>query len=180
MSSTVTLGLTEAAALNALRAVLIGIMPAGLEILRSEVNRVAEPLGPDFIMLTPILRSRLTMTVSSWTDGFFATPPVPGTRQDMQETQITVQLDIHGPNSADNTQIITTLFRSDVATSAFDAQALGVQTLYAAEPRQSPFINGEQQIEYRWTVDLVLQVNPVVTSPQQFAGTLKPTLNDIP
>lgn len=168
----VTLGLTETAAIGALRAVLLTLLPPGVEILRAEINRVAEPAGPDFCMLTPISRTRLTMTVSSWVDGSFATPPGPGIRQDCQETQITVQLDIHGPNSADNTQIITTLFRSEVVTAGFDALGLGVQTLYAEDARQTPFINDSAQIEYRWTVDLVLQVNPVVTSPQQFAAAL--------
>lgn len=37
----------------------------------------------------------------------------------MQPTEVTVQLDVHGPNSSDNAQIITTLFRDDYAVEQF-------------------------------------------------------------
>lgn len=86
----------------------------------------------------------------------------------LQATEVTMQLDIHGPASANNAQIFSTLFRDDFAYQQFLTSGVDVSPLYTGEPHQAPFLNGEQQIEYRWSVDAVLQCNPVVTVPQQF------------
>lgn len=168
----VTISLTETAILGALRTVLLGMLPAGIEVIRAEINRVPEPVGADFVLMSPILHERLATNIVTWFDGFFSVPPVPGVRMDLQPIKLTVQLDVHGPASADNTQIITTLFRGEVATAAFDALSIGVQTLYAEDARQSPFTNEADQVEFRWTIDLALQANPIVISPQDFAAQL--------
>lgn len=86
----------------------------------------------------------------------------------MQSTEITIQLDIHGSVSADNAQIITTLMRDNYAYERMQAFNTGVAPLYASEPKQIPFVNGEQQIETRWVVDCVLQANPKLDTPMQF------------
>jgi hypothetical protein len=126
------------------------------------------------------MQERLETNTSSWVDGWFANPQVPGTRTDIQPIKSTVQLDIHGPNSGDNCQIITTLFRCEVATTAFASSGFDVTPLYHSEPRQLPFFDGESQYEDRWTVDLVVQANPIVTTGQQFAGTLHVGIIDVP
>lgn len=92
-----------------------------------------------------------------------------GVKTALQSTKITVQLDVHGPKSPDTAQIISTLLRDDFAVQAFKETGFDVTPLYASEPQQMPFINGEQQVEERWVVDAVLQCRPVVTMPQQFA-----------
>lgn len=102
-----------------------------------------------------------------------------GTRSVLQPVKITVQLDVHGPSSADNAQIITTLFRDEFGVQAFQASGFDVSPLYADEAHQMPFVNGEQQVEERWVVDLVMQCNPVLTVPQQFADELESELIDV-
>ena len=164
-----TLNLTESQALTALRAFLLSILPAGTEVVKGQDNRVAQPTGPDFVVLTPILRERMAVNVVTFTDGY---PSNPQTRSDLQSVRMTVQADIHGPAGADSAQIITTLFRSEVATSAFAASVFDVMPIFNSEPRQAPFLNEAQQIETRWSVDLVLQCNPVVTTAQEFASAL--------
>jgi len=123
---------------------------------------------------------------SSQTIGSY--PMQAGSKTVEQSTQLTVQLDVHGPISADNAQIITTLFRDDYGVQAFQFNSgigiaeIGMMTiggaeivpLYTSDPRQMPFINGEQQIEERWIIDAVMQVNPIVTVPQAFATVLGP------
>lgn len=89
-----------------------------------------------------------------------------------QPTKMTVQLDVHGPVSADNAQIISTVLRDDYGVTLFDPDVSGVTPLYADDPRQGPYRNEQQQIENRWMVEAVLQINPIVTVPQQFAGEL--------
>lgn len=94
-----------------------------------------------------------------------------GELQATQPTNCTVQLDVHGPAGADNAQIISTLFRDDFAAEQFAALGFGVVPLYAEDPKQMPFVNGEGQYEDRWVVDVMMQVNPIVGVPQQFAST---------
>ena len=96
-----------------------------------------------------------------------------------QSTMVTVQLDVHGPASADNVQRITTLFRDAYACEFFDVLEPALRPLHADNARQAPFLNGEAQIEYRWTVDAVMQANPVVTTPQQFADQIGITLEPV-
>lgn len=165
----VTLSLTESQAITALRSFLLGILPDGTEVVRGQDNRVPEPQGDDFVTMTPIGRERLETNVDTYTDGY---PDAPSTKSILQPTKVTVQLDVHGPASADNAQIITTLFRDEYATDAFAASGFDVTPLYANDAHQMPFVNGEQQVEDRWVVDVVMQCNPVVGVPQQFASQI--------
>jgi hypothetical protein len=91
----------------------------------------------------------------------------------MEPIKVTIQLDVHGPNSANNTQLITTYFRSSFGCDQFATSGFDIAPLYNETPKQIAFKNGEQQIEERWIVDCVMQANPVGTVPQQFASTLK-------
>lgn len=102
-----------------------------------------------------------------------------GAQEMLQPTQVTVQLDVHGPNSADNAQIISTLFRDDYAVQSMTASGFDLAPLYADDPKQVPFANDQQQIEYRWVIDARLQVNPTVSVPQQFADQLNAILIDV-
>lgn len=99
-----------------------------------------------------------------------------GGRSLTQPTKITMQMDVHGPLSADNAQILTTLLRDQYAV---DALAPTCAPLYASDPDQLPFINGEDQVEERWSIDAVLQANIVVVIPVQFAGALTIGLIDV-
>jgi hypothetical protein len=90
----------------------------------------------------------------------------------LQPTRITVQLDVHGPNSAENAQTISTLFRDDFAVQAFAASGFDVTPLYVSDPRQLPFENENQQIENRWVIDAVMQANQIIRASQQFADEL--------
>lgn len=173
MSGTATLGLTEAQTLTALRGFLIGALPAGIEVIRAEINRVPEPQAGDFVVMTPTLRKRLATNIDTYSDPF---PTSGGTQTAALITEVTVQVDVHGPNSADNIQIITTMFRDQYAVDALSASGFAVAPLYAGDARQTPFMNSEQQYEFRWTVDLALQTTPVVTVQQDFADAVNVTL----
>lgn len=216
--------MTEAQVLTVVRTFLLSVLPAGIEVVRGEANAVSEPVGPDFLVLWPIGRVRLNTNVSTYYDdpsaqAYQVTPQLrteggigikaegsepllgepitlyrPGLRNVLQATQMTVQVDVHGPASADSVQAIATLFRDQYACDLFrfgpavdaensgpiDSEAgwaitsepLDIQPLYTSDPRQVPFVNAEQNYEYRWSIDLVLQANIVVTVPQQFADKL--------
>lgn len=95
-----------------------------------------------------------------------------GSTDYLQPTNVVVQLDVHGPNGADNAQKISTLFRDDYAVMQFASYGIGVAPLHADDPKQLPFLNAEQQYEDRWVVEAHMQANEVVTAPQQYADAL--------
>ena len=225
---TAVLSLTETQIFTALRGFLTGILPAGMPVVRGQVNRVSQPAQPDHLVMWPVLRERLStnidtaiecaftgsiagpvLTVASVDWGFLAlgslvndpavapgttvtafgtgtglagtyTVSVPqvvaslplhaGFKAILERVQITVQCDVHGPASADNSQVIEAVFRDETACQAFTDTGLDLQPLYTSDPRQIPFINGEGQYENRWSIDLTMQANPVITVAQQFAG----------
>ena len=171
-----TVSITESQIFTVVRAFLLSILPNGTPVIRGQDNRVPEPSAADFVVMIPSARERIATNLISYSDPF---PAVPSTRTDEQQTQVTIQIDAHGPNSANSASVITTLFRSDVAFQAFAASGYDVQPLYTSEPRQLPFTNAEQQYEDRWSIDLVLQANIAMTTPQQFAGEVTPEFRPI-
>lgn len=206
---------------TAVRAFLLGILPADVEVVRGQQNRVPEPTAENFVTMIELGRMRLStqelenadcafmglidgeslwineMLVGSVRVGatIFGDDVTPGTTileagegegeyivsesQDIpfsklaagsidygQSTKLTMQLDVHGPDSAENVQVISTMFRSVYAADTF---AAGVSPLMCSDPRQMPFFNEAQQVEQRWSIDLELQINPTIATPQQFA-----------
>lgn len=91
----------------------------------------------------------------------------------LQPTEVSIQLDVHGPASSDNAQTISTLMRDEYATSRFAALDPNIAPLHADDPRQLPFLNAEQQYEDRQVVEMKLQANQTVTVPQYFAAAIE-------
>jgi len=103
-------------------------------------------------------------------------------RQDLQETEFVVQIDVYGLQggpAGDSAQTLSTLLRSEVATEFFHAENPAVSPLHADDPRQLAFVDGESQYEERWTLDVHLQVNPVTGVAQQFATVATVTPVDV-
>lgn len=238
--ATATVDITEFQVLAALRSFLLGALPLEPEnVIKGQVNRVAEPISENFVVFWPIAFPRLGTNVVTYADneavasiagtvlevtevirgvlapgmmlvdeggllaadtvigqplsgsatsggtGTYAVSPTQdfvngtvfaGVRKDMTPSDLTVQIDIHGPNATDYVRIVEGLFRSEYGTTALSSSGLDIAPLYSGEARQIPFINQEQQYEYRWTLDVHLQVNPVVGTPQQFAEELDMTI----
>lgn len=97
-----------------------------------------------------------------------------GYKSALQPVKVSMQVDVHGPSSADNAHIISTLLRDEYSVTAFGTldSSIDVQPLYCEEPRQVPFTNGEQAVEERWIIQIYLQVNSAVAVPQQFSSTV--------
>lgn len=225
-----TVSPNEANIYTALRSFLTAVLPAGIEIVKGQVNRVAEPKGSDFVVMTSIRHDRIETNIDSYSDAKFtgtiagnlltvgsvaigavqvgatvfgagvaanttitgqgtgtggigtynvniqqAVPSTvlsAGLKSVMQPNKVTVQLDVHGPNSADNAVTIATLFRDEYAVNFFKSTGFDVAPLYADDPKQLPFSNAEQQIETRWVIEALLQANQVVAVPQQFADSV--------
>lgn len=164
-----TISITEDDVLAALRTFLLAIVATGVEVIVGQDNRVPEPTGDDFIVMTPLGQTRLSTNDSSYTDS----GTNPGTRNFEQATRVMIQLDIHGPASADNSAMISTLFRSEYAVDVFKSSGKDISPLYCDDAKQAPFINGENQYEQRWIITAAIQYNPVTAVPQDFADTLE-------
>lgn len=108
-----------------------------------------------------------------------ATTLYAGLRADLAPTELTVQVDVHGPLSANNALTITTLLRSEYGTDAFAASGFAVTPLYCSDPRQAPFLNEAEQVEYRWSLDACLQIDSVIGTAQDFAEVLTPTTYEV-
>ena len=225
------LSITESNIFATLRTFLLSILPAGVEVIKGQDNRVGEPEGTDFVVMTPTMRKRLAFNVDTYTNNAF-TGSISGTTLTVTEvqagsliigtqvfgvnvaantvitafgtgmggvgtymvsisqtvasdvlnagtanaeqyTQISIQLDVHGPSSGDNSQVIATLFWDQDAFQVITTQGFDIAPLYCSDPRQIPFINAEQQYEDRYVIDIELQANPIVQTPIQFADELE-------
>lgn len=91
-----------------------------------------------------------------------------------QHAKFTIQTDVHGGNSADNAQIITTIFRDGAGIELFAAARPqgDIVPLFTSDPRQMPYFNENLQAESRWVIELELQVNQIVTVGSQYASAV--------
>lgn len=108
-----------------------------------------------------------------------------GAKTMMQDSLITVQIDFHSADTTggDMAQIVSTALRDEFGVDFFGALAPplnGVVPIHADNPRQAPFINAEQQYEWRWTVDCQLEVQQIVSVPQTYTDSVTVTPHFLP
>lgn len=162
-----TPSLTQVQIGSLLRAFLLAILPAGMEVLIGQENNVPEPTADNFVIAWPTLRKRLGTTVVTWDQ----TPGAnPSTLDNTEALRLDVQLDFHGAGSTDSAQVFATLFRSAYACDFF--AGTGLTPNYSSDGQQMPFINGEMAYEDRWTLNATFDANITVSTPQQFANDI--------
>ncbi|WP_048996427.1 phage neck terminator protein [Burkholderia multivorans] len=166
-----TISITESNVLTALRTFILPLVSC--EVIKGLVNRAAMPAG-DFVAMTPVMAPPLATNVSTYSD-----VPGAGAQNVKRSTRFDVQIDCYGATSAENAAIISTLLRSEYACQSFKASGFDVQPLYADDPKQMPIVDDSDQWLERWTFSAVLQYNPVVTVPQDFAATLNVNLVNV-
>lgn len=171
-----TPSLTLTAAFTALRTFLLGILPAGTEVVQGQANRVPMPQGGNFVVMTPMRIEQMAQTVHEVTPPN-APAPALGTDEIARSATLHFQLDVYGPASGDNATIITTLLRDSYGAEAF--ASTDFNPLYAEDPFQMPLVAGEQQWIQRWTIRAALHGHFAVTVPQGFADTLITELSEV-
>jgi hypothetical protein len=158
----------ETALFTVIRAALLVYLPTGTEVFRGQINRVPEPKGANFVVCWPINWQALSTPRETYTDVY----PDPGSNTTVvMGRDVVIQMDVHGPLSADNATLIQTLSRSMIFSETVAAITTDVAVLYADDPRQSPFDNAENQFEMRWTIDLHVQANSLIVITQDFFDT---------
>lgn len=98
--------------------------------------------------------------------------------------QADVQLDFHTADTtaSDLAQSVSTTFRDEYATRFFGALPAPLNRItpfYADDPRLMPFVNDQNQYEWRWVVDARMQANQQVALPQEFADQVTVGLIEI-
>lgn len=98
-----------------------------------------------------------------------------------QSARVVVQCDFHAADltGGDMAQTVSTALRDEFGTSFFANLGLGVSPLHADDPRMTPFVNDQEQYEWRWTLDVHLQVDDTVTVPVEYATAASVTLKDV-
>ena len=135
------------------------------EVIQGLGNYVSMPVG-GFIAITPLFQTKLSTNYNTFHDGTFDTVPTSVmTQSSLQAAELTIQIDCYGVNSAEWATAISTLLRDDYGCIAL---APYCQPLHADDPKQIPLITGEENFEQRWTLNAVLQYNPVTTVPIEF------------
>jgi hypothetical protein len=131
-------------------------------------NRASMPPPvPGFVAITETLRQRLRTNEHS---GWFGVAD-PTTIAIEEGVKLTIQVDVYGPTSDDQAQMLSTLFRDEYGCEQL---APTCQPLDADDPVMIPLIDSEDQYEQRWTLTALLQYNPVTTITQQYANVLGP------
>lgn len=118
--------------------------------------------GPSYIVISPGVKVRTSQGSRSY-------DPTAGTITVDRNTTYYYQVDAFGPLAPDYADIVTVAWNSMYAATATADAGAPFQVLYADEPTQLNFTNGELQYEQRFSTKLYLQVNQAVTLPQQFA-----------
>lgn len=98
---------------------------------------------------------------------------------------VTVQLDFHSDDnsSAQLSQAVSAALRDPYGVSFFAALPAPqnvVVPLYADDPAWRPFINAEQQYEWRWVLEGRFEVNQTIRVQQQFADTVSVITRAVP
>lgn len=131
-------------------------------VIRSQANRTPMPAG-DFVSMTPRASDSLSTNVDSNTSN---------TKSVKSPTRWSVQIDCYGARACDRAKAIAALLRDDYACQSFAASDFDIQPLYASDAQQMPLVTGEQQYLERWTFEIALQYNGVMTVPQETASAL--------
>lgn len=165
-----TISIIDNDVFTALRSYLLGLAPLGAEVVRGLDNGVPMPLG-DFATMTSGTMIRLATNVNTY-------DPLTGTGQKEVLTAVRypISVDFYGPNSQPWAAQAKNLFRDSYAVDMFPSN---IVPLYADDATQIPLIDGEQQYDQRWRMQMSVQYNPVITVGQDFATSLNAVIKEV-
>lgn len=141
------------------------VVPAGVPVIQLPENRASMPSPvPGFVGMRATIQTRIMTNLNRWNPADVN----PAAISIEQAVRLMVQLDCYGADSGDWAAILSTVLRDEYGVTAL---APTLAPLYADEPKFAPLIDGEEQYERRWIVGAVMQYNPIVSTPMQFADT---------
>lgn len=166
--SGLAISITQSQLQTALRSFLTGLLGSSWQVIEGQDNRAPMPTG-NFVVMTSLVAGYIATPQESWSAG----SANPGVDSVQVSSQWRCQLDFYGTGAQDAATAISRLIRTEYACDQFAASGIDMQPLYAEEPRNLTMINAEAQYEPRWQFDFIAQFNPVVSTPLDFATSLK-------
>lgn len=149
-------------------ALFIPLQAFAMTLLGLDIDHVIQGLGNDVpqpdgahVVMTATRQDRLSTNHEAYDGANARTATMP--------TQYSIQIDCYGPQASDMATTLAAMWRDPYGC---DAMAPDAAPLYASDPVQVPLINSEQNYEKRFTFSALLQFNPSVTVPQQYADAL--------
>lgn len=158
----------------AVQAFVMSVTGLGMPlVIQGLPNRSAMPqASPGFVSMQLTRAKQLRTPQATWDPAAVA----PTSLAVEQGTELRLQLDLYGAASGDWAVMLQTLLRNEAGCTAL---APACQPLYASDANLADLEDDEQQYEQRWTLEAVLQYNPVTSVPMQFADTLSVTLTNV-
>ena len=142
-------------------------------VIQGLPNRAAmPPAAPGFVSMQLTRAKRLRTNEDTW--DYSAVAPTEIAVE--QGTELRLQLDLYGAASGDWAVMLQTLLRDEAGCVAL---APSCQPLYSSDATLAPLEDDEQQYEQRWTIEAILQYNPVTSVPMQFADTAEVTVINV-
>ena len=157
--------ITDDDVFTALKAFILAVVPeyTSVNIQQGQQNNTPMPPGPDYVIMIPADRIAMNTTVRTY-------DPSNSARDTQKSIKVGVFVNFYGPNATDYGQIFSQLFK-DLYGADFFAP-YNVQPLDCDDGRQMPLVDSEKQYATRWMIHAWLQINPTVSTTQDFAGTL--------
>jgi hypothetical protein len=158
----------------AVQAFVMSVTGLGMPlVIQGLPNRSAmPPAAPGFVTMQLERAKRLRTNQVTW-DPLAIAP----TSLDVEQgTELRLQLDLYGAASGDWGVMLQTLLRDETGCIAL---APACQPLYASDAQLAPLEDDELQYEQRWTIEAILQYNPVTSVPMQFADTAVVTVINV-
>lgn len=149
-----------------LRKFILNVTGDCVEVFQGELNRVPEPLKPDFVIMTALSMTRLDTNATGWDTTSLTASEI----DFVNGIQLDIQLDIHGPKSMETAQVLNTIMRDSYATEITNPSVFGI--LYATNPIHMPFVNAENQYEKRWVLTVALQICVKISTVSQFMSNI--------
>lgn len=169
-----TVAPTQHAVYVAMKAFIVSVI--GLDpalVIQGLPNRAAMPLASPGFVTMQIPRTRRLRTNQDTRD---LTDVAPTAIAVEMGTELRMQLDLYGAAAGDWAVILQALLRDETGCIAL---APACQPLYTGDAFLAPLDDSESQYEQRWTLEAVLQYNPVTSVPMQFADTASVTLINV-
>ena len=149
---------TQSTVFAAIRAFILSVITA--EVVQGRNNLVA-PIA-DGIVITPLFKRRLSSNSHAYHDPLTTT----GTETTTQHVEMAVQVDCYGENAPAWADIISTLWRDEIACTSMGAN---VQPIDADDPQNLEFLDPEDDgYVIRWMLTGRVQVNPAIVTPMDF------------
>jgi hypothetical protein len=168
MSAVATLSAREDVVFNGVWQWIVQLLdvPDQASVFKSNPNMAATPVGT-YAVIQPGVRLRQNQGVRTY-------DPVGGFQIVERSTTYYYQVDCYGPLAPDWADTFAIAWRSLWGCDNNAASAV-FTPLYADEPVQLNFANGEQMYEQRFMIKLYAQVSQTVSLPQDFFTEVPPT-----